>query len=162
MKAEFAGTYEANWSDSAFHFVPSRTLLLREAEELGVAGERDLYGGVVPARFISTKAISHGLIDPGADAPPGWQHEFAGRVQSIVHRGFTAFSAEDARRIAARLLPAGPIRIKPPLSRGGTDQEIVRQEADLERALKVIDETDICECGLCLTENLSKVVTFSV
>ncbi len=162
MQAEFAGTYEASLPDSAFYFVPSRTLLLREARELGIASERDLYGGVVPARFVATKAISHGLIDPQADAPPGWQRELAGRVQNVVHRGFTAFSAEDARRITARLLPAGPIRFKPPLSRGGSDQEIVAQEADLERALEAIDETDIRECGLVLEENLSKVGTLSV
>ena len=56
------------------------------------------------------------------------------------------------------MLPAGPIRIKPPLSRGGCDQEIVAQEADLERALEAIDETDICDCGLVIEENLSKAL----
>src|SRR5258708_39221232 len=70
MQAEFAGTYEASLPDSAFYFVPSRTLLLGEAQELGIASERDLYGGVGPARFLATKPLAPGLIDPPGGRPP--------------------------------------------------------------------------------------------
>src|SRR5258706_15052705 len=104
MKAEFAGTYEANSSDSAFYFVPSRTLLLREAEELGVAGERDLYGGVVPARFLSPKTINHRTLDAGAGPPPGLPHQIPGGGDGHVVRGLPPLQSAERPGLAARRL----------------------------------------------------------
>ena len=46
-------------------FVPDEALVVDEAAPLGIRGENDLFGGVVPYAFVGTKAISHELIEQG-------------------------------------------------------------------------------------------------
>ena len=70
----FAGEYDHSVTYSgAVYFIPDDTILgLELARSLGISGEHDLFGGVVPHPFVATKAISHPLIQPDARAPAGW------------------------------------------------------------------------------------------
>src|SRR3546814_10949629 len=68
------------------------------AQALGVHSEANLFGGVAPHAFISTKAITHPLLDPHAQAPQGWSHDFSQRVKDSVLEGVTVFSIGDAQR----------------------------------------------------------------
>ena len=91
------------------YFVPSDTLVGAEtAKRLRIRSELDLFGGVVPYAFMATKAITHPLVEPDADAPVGWSRDFAELVKEYVLLGFTAFTHRDARRAGARLLD--PVR----------------------------------------------------
>src|SRR5438046_585215 len=93
LRCAYAGEYE---SDRAYtghlYFVPSDTLLYEEADGLGIHNEEQLLGGIVPAAFIATKAITHSLVEESAYVPSSWSYEFPARVQSLVHHGFSAFS----------------------------------------------------------------------
>src|SRR4051794_26965540 len=129
----FAGEYDATARYSGpVYFVPSDTLLGAEAAALRIRTEHDLFGGVVPYGFVGTKAITHPLLDPNADAPTGWSHEFGSRVHDAVLFGFTTFTRDDARRAAARLLERGPMRTKPAHATAGRDQTVVSDAAELE------------------------------
>ena len=67
------------------YFVPSDTLIgVENAARLGIAGEQDLFGGVVPYPFVATKAITHPLVGPNAYAPEGWSDAFPHQVQDAV------------------------------------------------------------------------------
>jgi hypothetical protein len=82
--------------------MPSETLVGAElTRELGIRGEHDLFGGIVPHAFVATKSITHPLVAPDAYAPAGWSHGFPHRVRDDVLSGFSAFTREDARRAGA-------------------------------------------------------------
>src|SRR5205085_11515172 len=102
------------------YLVPNDTIVsLDTARRLGIRSEEDLFGGVVPASFMATKAITHPLVGRSALAPAGWCHEFAERVGDAVLPGHSAFSVDDARIAARRLLRDGPVRINPANGTGG-------------------------------------------
>ena len=65
---------------------------------LGVSGEHDLFGGVVPHAFVATKVITHPLVDAAAQRPEGWEPRFGERVAPVVLPGFSVFAHEDARK----------------------------------------------------------------
>src|SRR4051794_5614307 len=72
---DFGGAHDsARDHPGPLYFVPSDTLVGAHAQTLGIRGEHDLFGGVVPHPFVATKAITHPLIEPGAAAPAGWAH----------------------------------------------------------------------------------------
>lgn len=159
----FMGAFDASVNyPGPLYIVPSGTLVAGAADALGIRGREDLFGGVVPHPFVATKAISQPLIDPDADAPPGWSHAFAQRVHDAVLRGYTVFTLEDARRAGARLLAAGPFRIKPVHATGGAGQEVLTSMDALDAVLDAIDPTTLSRDGLVLEENLSDVITHSV
>ena len=75
------GLYEpGRVHDAPLYFVPCSTLTAEDAARLDVQGVHDLFGGVVPHRFVGSKAISHPLLSGSAAAPEGWNHEFGRRV----------------------------------------------------------------------------------
>src|SRR5204862_1316683 len=127
-------------------FVPSATLLVDAAQGLGIRGEDDLFGGVVPASFIATKAIVHPLVEPDAQAPAGWSAAFAEEVRPAVLPGFSAFSLRDARRAGLELLREGRIRLKPAQGVGGHGQRGVKDEAEHEGALGSLDRYQLERC----------------
>lgn len=142
--------------------VPSATLTsLGDAWRWGIRSEADLFGGVVPAPFIATKTITHGLVAPGAAAPSGWCADFAERVAGAVLPGWSAFSLEDARRAGERLLHGGAVRIKLAAGIGGAGQWVVHDASALQECLAELAAHDIEE-GLVLERHLDDVVTFSV
>ncbi len=160
----FAGEYDPeSRHPGPLYLVPSDTLVgLGAAAALGVRGEGDLFGGVVPHAFAATKAITHPLVGPGAAAPPGWSPGFGRRVRGAVLSGFTAFARADARRAGERLLERGPVRVKPVRATGGRGQVVVSDAAALEAALGAVEAEEFSEHGLVLEEDLAGVTTFSV
>jgi hypothetical protein len=163
-RVEFAGEYDPDGRyPGALYFLPRDTLVGRdEAAALGLRSEEDLFGGIVPHRFVATKSITHPLIDANACAPRGWSHSFARDVADSVLSGFAAFTRDDARRAAERLLRQGPIRIKRSLGIGGQGQFELDRIDMLNGFLDKIDPEEIATCGVALEENLVDVTTCSV
>jgi hypothetical protein len=145
------------------YLVPSGTLVgMKAAQALGLGGETDLYGGVVPQPFIETKVITHPLIRPDADAPIGWSRDFTSRVFGSVLSGYSVFSLADAREAGRRMLYEGAVRVKPVRATGGRGQQRVTTEQELDKALEAVDARELAEYGLVLEANLEHVTTFSV
>ena len=122
----------------------------------------NILGGVVPAMFVGTKAISHGLVDAAAEHPPAWSPRMAAMTGDCVLRGHTAFSRADALRAGRALLLHGPVRLKDVCGKAGLGQAVVRDEAGLLAALELEDPAALARCGLVLEEDLTDVVTYSV
>ena len=154
---DFAGPYDSAKNYPApLYFVPSDTLVgVETAHALGIHGEHDLFGGVVPYSFVATKAITHSLVEPGAAAPAGWSDDLGRRMQDAVLFGFSAFSLEDARRAGVRLLEHGPARVKPVRETGGLGQTIVADAAALEQALAFVHPAEMSRDGVVIEENLT-------
>jgi hypothetical protein len=161
---DFVGEYDlAARYPGPIYLVPSNTLVgLEAAAALGVHSEHDLFGGVVPHPFVATKAITHPLVEPEAQAPLGWSHGFGRQVSDAVLAGFTVFTLEDAYRAGGRLLACGPVRIKPVRATGGRAQIVVSDLAGLEVALGTVSLVDLSDHGLVLEEDLVEVTTYSV
>jgi hypothetical protein len=162
--ARFAGDYDPlKHYPGPVYFVPSDTIIgLETANRLGIRSEQDLFGGVVPYAFTTTKVITHPLFQPDSQAPTDWVPGFARRVHDIVLPGFSVFSRVDASRAGARLLERGTVRLKPARASGGQGQIVVSGVAELEAALDEIDLEALSTHGLVLEENLADVTTFSV
>ncbi|NYD89037.1 DUF3182 family protein [Sphingomonas melonis] len=123
---------------------------------------RAILGGIVPARFIGTKAITHPLIDENADRPPGWSTRMAELMGDAALRGFTAFTRADAGRAGRQLLADGPIRLKDVWGKAGLGQLVVQDEAELDAALDLEDWPALAGAGIVIEANLSDVVTYSI
>jgi Protein of unknown function (DUF3182) len=164
MGLAFEGEYDpARRYPGRVYFVPGDTLVGAEtAARLGIGGERDLFGAVVPYPCVATKAITHELVEPTAPAPPGWSPRFGRRVRGAVLDGYAAFTPEDARRAGARLLGRGAVRVKPARARGGRGQQVVSDPAELAAALEAIAPDELANDGVVLEENLAEVTTCSV
>lgn len=160
----FIGVYnDANQIPGAPYQIPTDTLIGKEkARAAGVKTENDFFGGLVAQPFMATKAISHPLFKPNAQAPEGWSLKFAKKTLGAVLKGFTVFALSDAQQAGIRLLLDGPIRIKPVRACAGKGQILVSNRGELAAALATIDETEIALWGLVLEENLSNVITLSV
>ena len=145
------------------YFVPNDTLVgLEQAAQLGITGEHDLFGGVVPHPFMATKAITHPVIEQGAFAPTGWSDAFSQKVQSTVLEGFSVFTGEQAHAAGERLLEQGLVRLKPVHATAGRGQRIIRNRTELTDILASIDPNQLANSGLVLEENLTGVTTYSV
>jgi hypothetical protein len=159
----FGGEYDASARyGSPLYFVPGDTLLAGQAEALGIRTENDLFGGVVPFPFIATKAIVHPLVAPDAQAPEGWSQAFARRVCEHALPGFAAFSIDDARRGALRLLAQGAVRLKPGDGVGGHGQAVVRSPEELEGALERLDRARLARFGLAVELDLLDATVYSL
>jgi hypothetical protein len=163
-RARFAGEYDpVTCYKGPVFFVPGVTVVgVRDAAAVGICNEHDVFGGVVPHRFVATKSITHPLIDDTARAPEGWSREFSERTRDAVLKGFTAFDRNDAERAGHRLLDDGAIRVKRSLGIGGSGQFEVDNSAELLRVLAQIDDEEIVSYGVVIEENLADVTTASV
>src|SRR5690606_36276320 len=160
----FGGLYDAACRyEGPLYTIPTCTQIGTDiARELRIRSTGDLYGGVAPAAFVPTKAITHALLHANACAPAGWSHAFGRGVQDSVLAGITVFTPEDAHEAGRRLLQNGPIRIKPVLATAGRGQQVVSSQAELIHALEAQDLDQVSRYGLVLEENLDSVKTFSV
>lgn len=162
----FAGEHDPSTPhDRSRHryVVPLDTIVGSDvARGLGIRGEHDLFGGVVPHAFVATKCISHPLVDGNTDAPPGWSRDFARRVEDVVLTGFTAFTRRQVQVAGMRLLPQGPVRVKRALGIGGSGQCVVHDSDELEAAIASIDEDELARVGIALEQDLADVITYSV
>src|SRR5919201_1062619 len=143
-------------------FVPEEALVVDEAAQLGIASPDDLFGGVVPYRFAKTKAVTHALVAPDATRPPGWCDAFTAAVAPAVLPGFTAFTREDAREAASRLLTTGEARIKKTLASGSRGQRVTKTLDAVDAVLETIADDELAECGVVIETNLHDVTTSSV
>lgn len=160
---EAAGKFKPSLlSAGPVYVLPGDTLLVTEAEALGVRDEHDLFGGVVPHPVVATKAITHPLVGPDAVAPAGWSADFGRRIEGFVLAGFSAFSRADAHRAGLRLLERGPVRVKSVRETGGRGQEVVSDAIQLEALLDGMDAAELSRWGLVLEEHLDAVTTYSV
>ena len=161
---EFAGNYEpASRYDRPLYFVPNDTLVHGQASEaLGIYGEHDLFGGVVPHAFVATKTITHELPPSVRLVPEGWSEDFSRRVRDVVLPGYSAFSRRDALDAGLKLLERGPVRLKKPSGIGGLGQSVVYRREQLEDALEALDGKELGRIGLVLERNLLEPDTRSV
>jgi hypothetical protein len=164
QRSEFAGEFDPSLNyGRKVYFIPTDTLVgVERANQLGIYDKTDLFGGVAPRPYMPTKAITHSLLDGRALCPAGWSHEFGRRVRHAVLHGATVFSLDDAKKAGARLLVAGPVRIKPVHATAGRGQTLVFTIAELHAALNELDTSRLAECGLVLEEHLNDVKTYSV
>ena len=158
---EFGGGYDPSLRrNGALYFVPSQTLSCDEACALGIRGEHDLFGGVVPFSFVATKTIAHPLAHRDAYRPRGWSDEFPERVRDVVLPGFAAFTRDDARAAARLLLAGGAVRIKRGRGIGGRGQAVIESLDD--PAFDELDDEELEQHGLVVEPNLAELTTFSV
>jgi len=144
------------------YVVPDVTITsLETARALGIRGEEDLFGGVVPFPFVATKTISHPLIGAAAAAPPGWQSDFPERVRDATLAGWSAFSPSDARAAGRLLLRDGDVRIKQASGIGGSGQSVAHDETELDAQLAAIGPAEFSN-GVVVERNLVDVRTYSV
>jgi len=119
-------------------------------------------GGIVPAVFVGTKAITHPLVDAAADRPTLWSDMMADMIGDAALSGYTAFSRDDAARAGRLLLANGSVRIKDVCGKAGLGQSVVHDEAMLDAALALEDLETLAHHGIVLEANLTDVVTYSV
>ena len=164
LGCKFDGSYDAQKHRGRdLYLLPTQTIVgTAHAEELGISGPDDLWGGFVEHDFICTKAISHGLRSHLASAPSGWSPLFSERVRNVVLDGLSVFALEDARPAAEHLLYAGPIRIKPIHACAGRGQEVIGSLDAFDEILARPDAEKLFGEGVVLEQDLSKVVTHSV
>jgi len=161
---EFAGAYDASARyDRPLYFVPNDTLVQADVSDaLGITGEDDLFGGMVPHAFVATKTITHGLPQGATRIPEGWSSEFCRRVRDVVLPGYSAFARRDALEAGLKLLERGPVRVKKPGGIGGLGQSVVTNREQLESELESLDGEELSRIGIVLERNLAKPDTRSV
>jgi hypothetical protein len=144
------------------YIVPDETLSSETAACLGIGGERDIFGGIVPHEFVATKIITHPLVNGGATSPDAFSRELGEEIKPAVLRGYAVFSQTDARSAGAALLVGGPLRIKPSREKGGLGQIVVTNQDELCEQLAQCDLAEMAKFGLVLEENLLSMETCSV
>ncbi|AWY41446.1 DUF3182 family protein [Pseudomonas putida] len=161
---KFGGSHDPQQHrDKDIYLLPTQTLVGAEAaRQLGVKGPKDLWGGYVEHDFICTKAITHGLLNGQAQAPPGWAPLFSERVRGVVLDGLSVFSLDDARPAAKQLLYSGPIRLKPIHACAGRGQEVIDSLDRFDEILARPEARDLFTEGVVLEQDLDQVVTHSV
>lgn len=164
MDIPFAGVFDDRHRSAHYYFVPSDTILTPARKyRLGIQGEMDLFGGYADHAFLPTKAITHGVVGPRAHHPRGWTDDFGAAVEGDTLPGYTAFSVDDARLAAARLLASqGVFRLKPVNATAGRGQVVITGMEELERALAELDARGLARSGVVLETQLEDVVTYSV
>lgn len=149
--------------DGPVYRVPPATVVgVAAAAAMGIRGEDDLFGGVVPFDFVATKSITHPVVSAHARKPPGWTHAVADWLGDAVLSGFTVFGRDDAREAAGRLRALGPVRVKRVLAAGGHGQSVARSAAELEEALAGVDDAELGAVGLVLEQHLESPTTYCV
>lgn len=160
----FGGQYHPEHAEGARpYFVPDDTLTASQAANLGISGEEDLFGGVVPHGFVASKVITHGLPTMDAHAPAGWQHDLATSLDAAVLRGFTVFDTAAIAPAARQLLAGGgTIRLKEAQARGGNGQHLVEDARALDGIITTLDPNTVRRHGVVLEQHLERATTCSV
>ena len=123
------------------YVVPDATIAsLDAARALGIRGEEDLFGGVVPFPFVATKTITHPLIDPAAAAPQGWRPASPTRAQCRP-AGLVGLLRERRPCCGTPAAAAGEVRVK--LATASAAGAVLgAQRAELEAELAAIDPAE--------------------
>ena len=158
----YAGEYDPSTRyPGRVYFVPATQWLALSGSPVGIAGEHDLFGGVVPYPFVATKVITHPLEQPKALAPKGWSDTFP---QPGAKRGaggqFGLYQSKP-------MLPVNVFWSAGLSAQAGSrdrrrGQKVIRSLTELAEALAAIDTAELADAGLVLEENLTAVTTYSV
>jgi hypothetical protein len=165
LHGQFAGNFDTHKSyEKPVYYIPARTLVMspEDARSLGITSPDDLMGGIVPAGYVGTKAITHGLITADAHRPQGWSQAFTDAVKNVVLPGFSVFSKDDALQAGMHLLRDGDVRFKPASGRSGRDQAVITSQEDLVHYVSRMDPQELQTYGLVLERNLHDINTLSV
>lgn len=144
-------------ADPARYWLPIRTLLREEADQLGIDDESGLWGGVVPHAFVGTKLVSHPCWPGDTGAPEAWR-DVPG-IEACTLPGWSAFSRPAAQAACEALLADGPVRVKSPYARGGNDQAVL---ASMRQACDWLDAAIGLEHGLVIERDLAETATWGV
>ncbi|WP_260958061.1 DUF3182 family protein [Pseudomonas citri] len=164
LGCEYGGSHDPQQHTGLdLYLLPTQTLIGAEAAQaLGVNGPEDLWGGYVEHDFICTKAITHGLLNKHAVAPPGWSPLFSKLTRGAVLDGVTVFALKDARPAAEHLLYAGPIRFKPIHACAGRGQRVIESLDQFDEMVADPGAQALFREGVVLEQNLREVQTQSV
>lgn len=163
LNCEFRGNrYDWRVRHGDCYYVPADTLVGAPHGPFNELSEEDFFGGVVPARWVGTKVISHPLWRPDAKAPTGWSHDFIEKAGDCVLKGFSVFNLDDALECGTWLLQYGPVRLKLPESKAGKGQILITTPMELHLALVGMSEQAIATTGLVIEEHITEVMTYSV
>ncbi|TWI01871.1 uncharacterized protein DUF3182 [Luteimonas cucumeris] len=162
INGHYAGVHDSSAIAGHPYFIPDNTLLREDCTVLGIQGEDDLYGGVVPHAFLTNKTISHPLPDMQAVAPDSWSPRLAQRIGNTVLPGYSAFSRNDAQLAGERLLEGGRVRVKRAAGVGGEGQAVVDSIEELMSVLDGIDRNELCQEGVVIERDLDDALTYSV
>jgi hypothetical protein len=144
------------------YFVPFSPLESGHAEQLSISSPDHLFGGVVPARYMRGKGVTHGLV-PGGSAPDGWVRVFPEATHPYVLPGFTVFSRENARKAASEMVKEGLTpRGKRTTSSGGNDQHMLASGGDLNKELQNLKESEIERDGYVIEAQIENPNTLVV
>lgn len=158
----FAGFADALAEPPAHAFlVPQDTLHVDTARFWRIADAADLLGGVVPHAFVASKLVTHGLVSPGAAAPPGWEPALAPQLSEVTFPGFSTFDADDLAEACRRLLVDGPIRLKLADGIGGGDQHVARDARAFAQLSRRLTPAQI-EAGVVVEADIADPATYSV
>lgn len=156
----FANALPAPRSDA--FLVPQNTLDADEAARWGLQNEAELLGGVVPAPFVASKVITHGLVDADAAAPTGWNAGLGAQLQAVTVPGFSVFARDDLLRAATILLAsAHAVRIKLADGIGGGGQCVVRDLEACRQHLATLTPADL-DAGVVVEVDMAQPATYSV
>jgi hypothetical protein len=144
------------------YFIPADTLLAGTAQALGIHAAHDLFGGVVPHAFLTTKTITHPVVGPEARVPEGWSRELWRYMGDAVLPGYSAFAPDDVREAGRRLLRRGPVRLKLANGIGGSGQSTADDGDQLDAAIAARDPRQVHRHGVVVELNLEAPVTYSI
>lgn len=144
------------------YYVPADTLVGGPDGLLSDLDEEDFFGGVVPARWVGTKIISHPLWRHDSVAPASWSHSFMEKAGDCVLRGYSVFTLDDALACGTLLLQRGPIRLKLPEFKAGKGQLLITAPMELHLALAGMSQQAIASTGLVIEEHITELMTYSV
>jgi len=163
-KLEFGGEYEPARHAPPLYYVPNETLVTHELARFpGIEHQDQLFGGVVPHRFVATKVISHPLVSEGAVHPVGWTNCLTDQLAGVVLEGYSAFSQDDALEGGRRLFERGMrVRLKRAVSRGGLGQWKAAAPEQLASALQEISAAELAEWGVVVEEDLAEARTWGI
>lgn len=143
-------------------YIPTGTIDLSTARELGIGNESQIYGGVVPFPFVGSKVITHPVFGDDPALPAGWRTELGLALAPYVLSGWSAFTRNALRAAALNMLGRTAIRLKEVEATAGLGQFVVTSVEELEEVIAQLDASAVSRHGMVIEENLDNVVTYSV
>lgn len=114
------------------YYMPFAAVNQPLADEKGITGQGDVYGGIVRSPQHADKAILHELPNDTSIRPEWYSHTFARAVAGVVLPGFTTFTPEDTAKAFDKMQAEGlDVRFKDPSNTGGLGQTLVRTNDEL-------------------------------
>ena len=146
-------------TSEATYYLPMFTLIREEAAARGIVAQSQLWGGIVPHRFVATKLVSHPLWGQPGVVPEGWK-DIPG-IEAYTLPGYSVFTRSDAWQAGKSLLEGGGLRLKWPFAQGGDGQTVARDPRELSAWLDAADDS-LFPSGLVVERHLESSTTYSV